>query len=179
SRNPVFKRSPAASLPITPTTDPRAPSATRFASTFAAPPRCTDSRRTSTTGTGASGEIRVTSPQTNSSSITSPSTTTLRSRRRSRISEARALVNICALRFLCTDHKEHRSAQDSFNSRNNARHWHTQDTFRLSKFLAKIPVTGLARHLFENDFRGPTIPWTPVRDVGRTKDDDARRAGCG
>src|SRR5436309_15870119 len=33
----------------------------------------------STTGTGASGEMRVTSPQRNSSSITSPSTTTLRS----------------------------------------------------------------------------------------------------
>src|ERR1700761_1675061 len=31
----------------------------------------------STTGTGASGEMRVTSPHTNSSSITSPSTTTL------------------------------------------------------------------------------------------------------
>ncbi len=71
--------SPAKSSPTKPTTHAFAPSATRFASTLAAPPRCVDSRRMSTTGTGASGEIRVTSPQRNSSSITSPSTMMLRS----------------------------------------------------------------------------------------------------
>ena len=52
-----------------------------------------DETRPSTTGTGASGEMRVTSPQTNSSSITSPSTSTLRSRKARSISEARVLVS--------------------------------------------------------------------------------------
>src|SRR5258708_6932011 len=83
--------SPAKSSPITPITHACAPSASRFASTFAAPPRCVDSRLISTTGTGASGEMRVTSPQRNSSSITSPSTTILLSRNWRVISSARGL----------------------------------------------------------------------------------------
>src|SRR5689334_1789611 len=43
-----------------------------FAATFAAPPSRYVSSTTSTTGTGASGEMRPTLPQMNSSSMTSP-----------------------------------------------------------------------------------------------------------
>ncbi len=90
SRNSPRTRSPARSSPMTPTREARAPSARRFASTLAAPPSRADSRRMSTTGTGASGEMRVTSPHTNSSSITSPYTTTRRSRTAATISTARS-----------------------------------------------------------------------------------------
>ena len=50
----------------------------RLRATFAAPPALKVSRCTSTTGTGASGEIRPTFPQINSSSIISPTTRILR-----------------------------------------------------------------------------------------------------
>ena len=52
------------------------PSAWMLAAAFAAPPSRQSCARTSSTGTGASGEIRETSPRRYSSSITSPTTTT-------------------------------------------------------------------------------------------------------
>src|SRR6478672_12577582 len=58
----------------------------KFRATFAAPPGYRLSPVTSTTGTGASGEIRPTLPQTNSSSIKSPITRIRFVRARARIS---------------------------------------------------------------------------------------------
>src|SRR6185295_11474265 len=65
-------RSPAASAPIVPTSVARPPSTAMLFATLAAPPsrRCSDSNRT--TGTGASGEMRVTRPTMKRSSMTSP-----------------------------------------------------------------------------------------------------------
>src|SRR5688572_11978482 len=162
-RKPSRKRFAASSAPTTPTTVPRAPRASKFASTLAAPPRWIDSRRTSTTGTGASGEIRVTSPHTNSSSITSPSTTILRSRSAFRISLARILVSIDQNSVDCVDNSIDR---------------HAQDTLRLRKLLAKITVTGLARQLFAHYFRGSFVPRTPVGHVRRSENDDGWSADC-
>ena len=53
-------RSAAASFPTIPTSDTRPPSARMLCATLAAPPRRTCSDRKRTTGTGASGEMRVT-----------------------------------------------------------------------------------------------------------------------
>ena len=55
-------RAPGSSSPITPTSVALAPSTTALNATFAAPPRRSSLRVTRTTGTGASGEIRETSP---------------------------------------------------------------------------------------------------------------------
>src|SRR5713226_8745706 len=68
-------RSAPASAPRTPMGVGVAPSVTRFDTTLPAPPSASVCLSTSTTGTGASGEILRTRPQINSSSITSPSTT--------------------------------------------------------------------------------------------------------
>ena len=57
------RREPASSGPMKPATVHRAPSAARFSATLAAPPAVHVSRAMSTTGTGASGEMRVASPQ--------------------------------------------------------------------------------------------------------------------
>ena len=65
-------RPAASSSPTTPASELRPPSAATPAAAFAAPPGTSFRRATSTTGTGASGEIRDTAPQTYSSSITSP-----------------------------------------------------------------------------------------------------------
>src|SRR6185503_2413251 len=54
------------------------PKAERFRATLAAPPGMKLSRWKSTTGTGASGEMRFTRPQMNWSSMTSPTTRTRR-----------------------------------------------------------------------------------------------------
>ena len=51
-------------------------SETKLRATLAAPPGMKLSREKSTTGTGASGEMRDTPPQMNWSSITSPTTRT-------------------------------------------------------------------------------------------------------
>ena len=68
-----------------------APSATTLRTTLPAPPSARDSRRTCTTGTGASGLTRSTSPQRYSSSITSPTTSRRsRSKPRDELLEARA-----------------------------------------------------------------------------------------
>src|SRR5438128_12539120 len=65
-----------------------------------------------TTGTGASGEILVTSPQINSSSITSPTITMRHSRARTRISSALFLFRLSkAIRAASV-----RFAEDSFLS---------------------------------------------------------------
>ena len=68
--------SAAASAPTTPPTPTKPPSAAIPAAAFAAPPGWYVRSTTSRTGTGASGEMRDTSPQTYVSSITSPTTTT-------------------------------------------------------------------------------------------------------
>src|SRR2546427_6514998 len=65
-------RSPAKSRPITPIETGVPSSAFILAATLPDPPRRYVSFVTSTTGTGASGEIRRTFPQMNSSSMTSP-----------------------------------------------------------------------------------------------------------
>src|SRR5271165_5004632 len=64
------------SLPAKPTSVTRAPSWARFMAALAAPPGRSSRRVARTTGTGASGEMRSTSPQTYWSSITSPTTST-------------------------------------------------------------------------------------------------------
>ena len=69
--------------------------------TLPAPPRCKLSCVTSTTGTGASGEIRATRPQTNSSSITSPTTST----RRSRMAPSRARARRRSRGAACTQRR--------------------------------------------------------------------------
>ena len=69
---------------------PRPPSARTFAATLPAPPTWKLSRSTSTTGTGASGEMRDTRPHRNSSSITSPTTSTRRPRIAETMARARA-----------------------------------------------------------------------------------------
>ena len=76
---------PASSRPITPANSAVPPSAVTLRATLAAPPGMRFSRSKSTTGTGASGEIRLTRPQTNWSSITSPTT-----HRRAREAEAKS-----------------------------------------------------------------------------------------
>ena len=55
-------RRPSSSAPTTPSSTGSAPSALRLAATFAAPPSVKLSRSISTTGTGASGEMRSTRP---------------------------------------------------------------------------------------------------------------------
>src|SRR6185295_4283368 len=75
SSNAARKRSAPMSSPITAIGTGAAPSETRFETTLPAPPSAIDWRSTSTTGTGASGEMRRTRPQMNSSSIKSPRTT--------------------------------------------------------------------------------------------------------
>ena len=59
----VFSRWPASSSPMKPATVQRAPSEARLSATLAAPPAVQESREMSITGTGASGEMRVASPQ--------------------------------------------------------------------------------------------------------------------
>src|SRR6266568_7876100 len=61
---------------MTPSKSAEAFSAVKLRATFAAPPGMKLSRSKSTTGTGASGEMRDTQPQMNWSSITSPTTST-------------------------------------------------------------------------------------------------------
>ena len=70
---------PGLSLPITPQRTGVAPRVAIFRITLAAPPSILVSLLTSTTGTGASGEIRVTLPQKYSSRMISPITRTLAS----------------------------------------------------------------------------------------------------
>ena len=82
-------RLPGWSSPTNPRTSTWAPRATRLLTTLPAPPSVRVSRSTSTTATGASGEMRATRPQRYSSSMKSPATKTRRaekperSRRRS------------------------------------------------------------------------------------------------
>ena len=71
-------RVPAASRPTTPASTAWPPSARTLVATLPAPPTWSLRPVTSTTGTGASGEMRLTRPHTNSSSITSPTTSTRR-----------------------------------------------------------------------------------------------------
>ena len=69
---------PASSAPMTPTRIARAPNAATLWATLAAPPKLARAAVTRSTGIGASGEIRLTSPDTYRSSITSPRTSTVR-----------------------------------------------------------------------------------------------------
>src|SRR3989344_953311 len=73
------------SFPVMPTIFTRSPRAAAFMATFAAPPGTKVSRCTSTTWTGASGEMRETSPQTYLSSMLSPMTMMRFPLKRSRI----------------------------------------------------------------------------------------------
>src|SRR5579872_5884952 len=72
--NISLARVPSASSPTTPTNVTSAPSARKLFATFPAPPSVNVWRPTLTTGTGASGEMRETSPQIHSSIIRSPTT---------------------------------------------------------------------------------------------------------
>ena len=94
---------PASSLPIAPNSSVGVARETRLRATFAAPPGMKLSRLNSTTGTGASGEMRDTPPQMNWSSITSPTTSTRVLVAAARICRAREADNFCALIFLTTD----------------------------------------------------------------------------
>src|SRR5450631_124379 len=78
SSKSVRARWPSASPPTAPTKATVAPSARRLFATLPAPPSVNEWLFTLTTGTGASGEIRLTRPQIHSSIITSPMTTTRR-----------------------------------------------------------------------------------------------------
>ncbi len=79
SRAISWRRScPGWSSPTSPRTSTRAPRATRLLTTLPAPPKVRVSRSTSTTTTGASGEMRSTRPQRYSSSMKSPATRTRR-----------------------------------------------------------------------------------------------------
>ncbi len=75
-RSPNFFSNSSLSLPmpVTPRTETLAPSAARLLTTLPEPPRVYSSFLTATTWTGASGEMRSTSPQTYSSIIKSPTT---------------------------------------------------------------------------------------------------------
>src|SRR5579862_6364767 len=75
-----------------PTSETRAPSAARLFATLAAPPSRTCSDWNWTTGTGASGEMRVTRPTMKRSSMTSPTTSTRRPANCAISSDARADV---------------------------------------------------------------------------------------
>ena len=66
----------SSSPPPNPATVTHAPSPARFMATLAAPPGRSFCQVARTTGTGASGEMRSTSPQMYLSSITSPTTST-------------------------------------------------------------------------------------------------------
>jgi hypothetical protein len=68
---------PASSSPMTPTSRQRAPSAATLRATLPAPPISASWRDTAMTGVEASGEMRDTSPYTNSSSIRSPMQSTV------------------------------------------------------------------------------------------------------
>src|SRR5438067_1490145 len=86
---------PASSRPMTPRRSAEAFSAVKLRATLAAPPGMKFSRSKSTTGTGASGEMRETRPQTKWSSITSPTTSRWRLRERA--------INSCTrLRLILT-----------------------------------------------------------------------------
>src|ERR1035437_4533882 len=65
---------PCPSAPVTPRTATLSVNSRTLRATLAAPPGKYDSPVTSTTGTGASGEMRDTLPQINSSSMRSPTT---------------------------------------------------------------------------------------------------------
>ena len=100
ARSASRTRSPAASWPITPTSTASPPRARRLAATLPAPPRWKLWPVTSTTGTGASGEMRATLPQMNSSSMRSPRTSTrrprmARSRRSARVLESEGMTRDC------------------------------------------------------------------------------------
>src|SRR5215475_34911 len=94
-------RCASASSPTTPIGVAVAPSATKFDTTLPAPPSASVCRSTSTTGTGASGEIRRTLPQMNSSSITSPKTTMRLPANASVIDLARSLVSVLVIEPKC------------------------------------------------------------------------------
>src|SRR6185312_855877 len=66
----------AASWPTVPNNSVFTRNAVRLRAALAAPPGMKLSRSNSTTGTGASGEMRATLPQMNWSSMTSPTTST-------------------------------------------------------------------------------------------------------
>ncbi len=68
----------SASLPQKPACSTLTPRPTRFIATLAAPPGALVVRTERSTGTGASGEMRSTSPQMERSNITSPITNTRR-----------------------------------------------------------------------------------------------------
>src|ERR1051325_427956 len=117
-----------------------------------------------TTGTGASGEMRVTSPQMNSSSITSPSTTMRQSRARSRISWARFLVRLSKMK-IARFSIECGLPKYSIDGAHDALKRHAQDALRRFELGAEISVTWLAGHLFVNDFVWPGRPRPQMHDV--------------
>src|SRR6185437_2511909 len=74
----AFSFDPASSLPTRPTKMQRPPREAILRATLPAPPILVSLRWTAMTGAGASGEIRDTSPYTNSSSMRSPTHSTVR-----------------------------------------------------------------------------------------------------
>ena len=87
-----WSRPASASCPETPSNSVATPRWARLRATLPAPPGMKLSRSNSTTGTGASGEMRATLPQRNWSSITSPRTMT-RARPAAESNSARARDN--------------------------------------------------------------------------------------
>src|ERR1700680_2916339 len=100
SSKSFFTRWPSASSPTAPAKTTCAPIARRLFATFPAPPSVNEWSLTATTGTGASGEMRETVPQTHSSSMTSPTTRILLSRIRSNRRRAPRSSNVSGMHAL-------------------------------------------------------------------------------
>src|SRR6476659_804338 len=124
-----------------------------------------------TTGTGASGEMRVTSPQINSSSITSPNTALRHRAALVRISRTRFLVKVNQV----TLRMQSLRFRNSIDCSHDALDRYRENALRLFKFSTRIAVTRLARQLFAHDFAFVRGPGSPVGDVRRSKYDDAGR----
>src|SRR6185436_12601668 len=118
-----------------------------------------------TTGTGASGEMRVTSPQINSSSITSPNTTMRQRRALVRISSARLLVSVSKVIDPAQQLLRRSFFCDSIDCPQDSLDRHAQNTLWLFEFGTEVTVAGLARQLLAHDLTQVGGPWSPVRHV--------------
>ena len=134
--------SPTTVISITP-----GPSALTFNATFAAPPRRCSSRVTRTTGTGASGEIRSTSPNRYRSSIASPTTST-----RALRSRALRFASLPGAPLFCSAH-----ASPNASSTERAQHMADEDVRLLN------PCRGLTRHHDRHVAEPPQRPTVPTQ----------------
>jgi hypothetical protein len=69
--------------------------------------------------------------------------------------------------------------QNPINRAHNSLDGHAQNAFRPFKLGTKVAMARLAGHFFAHDFIRIRRPWTPVRNVRRTKDYYAWGAGRG